>query len=143
MSFKLITTKNTRDIRAVKRAVSLATTVDALYFNNITTGSIQLAVAATTANQVLYKANETTTASTNPFSGTIVSKEDEFIVDTDNNSNVAHNGQRMVLGATGLTLTNTGVDVATTTYAIGITGVFVQLDVVGAAADKKIIARRV
>lgn len=137
MSFKLITPKNTRDVRNVKRAGSLATTVDALYFNSITTGSIQLAVAATTANQVLYKANETTTASTNPFSATIVSKDDEFIVDTENNSNAAHNGQRMILGATGLTLNNTGTDVS------GVTGVFVQLDVVGAAADKKIIARRV
>ena len=137
MAFKLITPKNTRDVRAVKRAGSIATTVDALYFNSITTGSIQLAVAATTANQVLYKANETTTASTNPFSATIVSKDDEFIVDTDNNSNAAHNGQRMILGTTGLTLNNTGTDVS------GVTGVFVQLDVVGAAADKKIVARRV
>lgn len=137
MSFKLTTPKNTRDIRSVKRAGSVATTVDALYFNSITTGSIQLAVAATTANQVLYKANETLAAGTTPFSATIVSKEDEFIVDTDNNSNAAHNGQRMIVGTTGVTLTNTGTDVA------GVTGVFVQLDVVGAAADKKIIARRV
>lgn len=137
MAFKLITPKNTRDIRAVKRAGSLATTVDALYFNSVTTGSIQLAVAATTANQVLYKANETTTASTNPFSATIVSKDDEFLVDTVNNSNAAHNGQRMILGTDGLTLNNTGTDVS------GVTGVFVQLDVVGVNTDKKIIARRV
>lgn len=137
MSFKLITPKNTRDIRSVKRASSIATTADALYFNSITTGAIQLAVAATTANQVLYKANETTAAGTTPFSATIVSREDEFIVDTENNSNAAHNGQRMILGTTGLTLNNTGTDVP------GTTGVFVQLDVVGAAADKKIIARRV
>ena len=72
MSFKLITPKNTRDIRSVKRAGSVAITLDALYFNSITTGSIQLAVAATTANQVLYKANETLAAGTTPFSGTLV-----------------------------------------------------------------------
>lgn len=137
MAFKLITPKNTRDVRAVKRASAIATTVDALYFNSITTGAIQLAVAATTSNQVLYKANETTASGTTPFSATIVSKDDEFIVDTENNSNAAHNGQRMILGTTGLTLNNTGTDVP------GTTGVFVQLDVVGAAADKKIIARRV
>ena len=137
MSFKLITPKNSRDIRSVKRAGSVATTKDALYFNSITTGSIQLAVAATTANQVLYKANETLAAGTTPFSATIVSREDELLVDTDNNSNAAHNGQRVIVGTTGLTLTNTGTDVP------GVTGVFVQLDVVGAAADKKIIARRV
>jgi len=137
MSFKLISPKNTRDLRAVKRAGALATTVDALYFNSITTGSLQLAGVATTANQVLYKANETTASGTTPFSATIVSREDEFLVDTTANSNAAHNGQRMIVDATGLLLTNTGTDVP------GVTGVFVQLDVVGVAADKKIIARRV
>jgi hypothetical protein len=137
MAFKLITPKNTRDVRAVKRASSLATTVGALYFNSITTGALQVAGAATTANQVLYLANETTTASTTPFSGVITSKEDEFLVDTVNNSNAAHNGQRMILDATGLLLNNTGTDVP------GTTGVFQQIDVVGAAADKKILARRV
>lgn len=137
MSFKLTTVKNTRDMRAVKRAGSLATTKDALYFNSVTTGSIQLAVAATTANTVIYLANETTAASTSPFSGTVTAVGDEFIVDTDNNSNASHNGQRMIVGTTGLTLNNTGTDVA------GVTGVFAQVDVVGAAADKKIIAQRV
>lgn len=137
MAFKLITPKNTRDIRSVKRASSIATTAGALYFNSITTGAIQVAGAATTANQVLFLANETTTASTSPFSAVIASKEDEFLVDVDNNSNAAHNGQRMILNATGASLTNTGTDVA------GVTGVFVQLDVVGVNTDKKIIARRV
>jgi len=137
MSFKLTTVKNTRDMRAVKRAGSLATTKDALYFNSITTGSIQLAGVATTANQVIYLANETTVASTSPFSGTITERGDEFIVDTTANSNAAHNGQRMIVDATGLLLTNTGTDVP------GVTGVFVQLDIIGAVADRKIIARRV
>jgi hypothetical protein len=137
MSFKLITPKNTRDVRALKRSSSIASTANALYFQSITTGNAQLAVAATTANQVLFLANETTAASTQPFSATVVSKEDEFLVDTVNNSNTAHNGQRMILGTDGLTLNNTGTDVP------GTTGVFVQLDVVGAAADRKIIARRV
>lgn len=137
MAFKLTTPKTTRDIRAVKRASSIATTAGALYFNSITTGAIQVAGAATTANQVLYLANETTTASTSPFSAVILSKEDEVLVDTVNNSNAAHNGQRMILDATGLLLNNTGTDVS------GTTGVFVQLDVVGAASDKKVLARRV
>ena len=137
MSFKLTTVKNTRDMKAVKRAGSLATTKDALYFNSITTGSIQLAGVATTANQVIYLANETTVASTSPFSATVTAVGDEFVVDTVNNSNAAHNGQRMIVDATGLLLTNTGTDVP------GVTGVFVQLDIIGAVADKKIIARRV
>jgi len=138
MAFTLRTPKNTRDVRLVNKPVSaVATTAGALYFNSITTGAIQLAGVATTANQVIYLANETTASNQLPFSATITSKEDEFIVDTVNNSNVAHNGQRMIVTATGLTLTNTGTDVP------GTTGVFQQVDVVGAAADKKIIARRV
>jgi hypothetical protein len=137
MSFKLTTPKNTRDIRAVKRVGSVATTAGALYTLPVAGGALAVAGAATTQTTVLFLANETTTASTNPFSGTVVSKEDEFIVDTDNNSNVAHNGQRMILNASGLTVTNTGIDVA------GATGIFQQLDVVGVAADKKILVRKV
>ena len=136
MAFKLTTPKNTRDVRSVTRS-SLATTTGALYFPSITTGALQLAVAATTANQVLYVSNETLVSGSTPVSMTVVSKEDEFLVDTVNNSNAAHNGQRMILDATGLLLNNTG------TYVPGVTGVFVQLAVVGAAADRKIIARRV
>lgn len=136
MSFKLTTPKNTRDVRSITRS-SLATTAGALYFPSITTGATQLAVAATTANQTLYVANETLASGSTNFSATVVSREDEFLVDTDNNSNAAHNGQRMIVGTTGLTLTNTGTDVA------GTTGVFVQLSVVGAASDKKVLARRV
>jgi len=136
MSFKLTTIKNTRDVRSVGRS-SLATTTGSLYFNALSGGALQLAVAATTANQVLYVSNETLASGSTPVSMTVCSKEDEYLVDTDNNSNASHNGQRMVIGAGGATLTNTGTDVT------GTTGVFVQLAVVGAASDKKILARRV
>lgn len=136
MSFKLITPKNTRDVRSVGRS-SLATTAGVLYFNSITTGALQVAGVATTANQTLYLANETLASGSTPFSATVCSKEDEYLVDVDNNSNAAHNGQRMILNASGASLTNTGTDVP------GTTGVFVQLAVVGATTDKKILARRV
>jgi len=67
MSFTLITPKNTRDVRSVGRS-SLATTTGSLYFNALSGGALQLAVAATTANQVLYVSNETLACSTTRYS---------------------------------------------------------------------------
>lgn len=135
MSFKLQTIKNTRDVQAVKRASAVATTAGKLYQFSVTTGAAEAAAAATTATQILFLANETTASGTTPFSATVVATGDVFLVDTTNNSNSAHNGQRMVLNATGDGLNNTGTDAAA--------GPFEQVDVVGAAADKKILARKV
>lgn len=137
MSFKLTTIKNTRDLKATKRASALATTQNFLYTFSLTTGALEVAGAATTNTQLLFLANETLASGTTPVSTTIVASGDEFLVDTVNNSNAAHNGQRMILNATGDKLNNTGTDVT------GTTGVFVQVDVVGAAADRKILARHV
>lgn len=136
MSFKLITPKNTRDVRLVGRS-SLATTTGSLYFNALSGGALQLAVAATTQTQVLYVSNETSASASTPVSMTVASKEDEFLVDTANNTATTHNGQRMGISADGSTLNNTGTDVT------GNTGVFVQLAIVGATSARKIIARRV
>jgi 2-methylcitrate dehydratase PrpD len=58
---------------------------------------------------------------------------DVWIADSTNNSNVAHNGQEMVIGANGGIVNNTG----TTDTA----GVVQQVGVYGAAADKKILVR--
>jgi hypothetical protein len=60
-----------------------------------------------------------------------ITEHDEYIVDTTNNSNVAHNYQRMVL-TDASTVNNTGTDSAADT------AVFCQLETVGAASDKKI-----
>lgn len=57
--------------------------------------------------------------------------KDVWIADSTNNSNAAHNGQLMVLGANGGIVNNTG-----TTNAAGIVQ---QVGVYGAAADKKIL----
>jgi hypothetical protein len=59
-------------------------------------------------------------------------ENDTYIADTTNNSNAAHTNQRMIL-TDSATVNNTGTDDAN--------GVVEQLDVVGAAADKKIIVR--
>lgn len=56
---------------------------------------------------------------------------DTFIMDSTNNSNVAHNGQAMILGANAHTANNTG-----TTSAVGVVK---QVGTFGATTDKKII----
>lgn len=137
MSFKLTTPKNTRVGEDKTKATNLATTAGVLYQNSVTTGALEAAGASTVATQILWVANESITAgeALAKVSALRVGLGDVFLVDTANNSNSAHNGQRMVLSAGGATLNNTGTDSAT--------GVFQQLDVVGAAADKKILAVRV
>lgn len=64
-----------------------------------------------------------------PFIDT--SENDVWIADSTNNSNAAHNGQRMVLGANGGIVNNTGTDAAA--------GVVKQVGVYGDASDKKIL----
>jgi hypothetical protein len=137
--FNLQTPKNTRVAEKVPKASSLVTTKGALYFYSLTTGLLQLAGVATTSNQSLYRANETIAAADARVDVHClqVNLGDRFLVDTVNNTNVNMNGQRMILDATGLLLTNTGTDVS------GVTGVFQQIAPCGVAADKKILAERV
>ncbi len=136
MAFNLLTPTNTIDAQDKVKPSALATTKGALYIDSLTTGALVVADAATTANQTLWLANETITsgeARTTVHAYRLINRlSDIFLVDTINNSNAAHNGQRMVLGATGLTLNNTGTDAAA--------GVFQQLVPVGPAADRKILA---
>lgn len=139
MSFNLTTPKNTRSYSKVAKASALVTTKGALYFYSLTTVLLQLAGVATTSNQSLFRASETLAAADarTDVHALEVYPGDIFIADTTANTNVNMNGQRMILDATGLLLTNTGTDVA------GTTGVFTQIGVVGAAADRKILAERV
>lgn len=60
-------------------------------------------------------------------------QNDVWLVDSTNNSNAAHNGQKMVLGANGGIVNNTGTTSAT--------GIVQQVDVYGQASDKKILVR--
>lgn len=60
-------------------------------------------------------------------------EKDVWIADSTNNSDAAHNGQDMILGANGGIVNNTG-----TTSAVGVVK---QVGVYGAAADKKILVR--
>ncbi len=58
-------------------------------------------------------------------------EHDVWIADSTNNSDAAHNGQDMILGANAGIVNNTG-----TTSAVGVVK---QVGVYGAAADKKIL----
>jgi len=60
-----------------------------------------------------------------------INENQQFIADTVNNSNVSHNGQRMILNATGDKANNTGTDSAV--------GVVRQVGVVGAPSQKQIM----
>ncbi len=62
-----------------------------------------------------------------------VFQNDVWIVDSTNNSNAAHNGQDMILGASAGIVNNTG-----TTSAVGVVK---QVGVYGATTDKKILVR--
>ncbi len=57
--------------------------------------------------------------------------KDVWIADSTNNSNAAHNGQDMILGANAGIVNNTG-----TTSAVGVVK---QVGVYGATTDKKIL----
>lgn len=60
-------------------------------------------------------------------------QNDVWVADSTNNSNAAHNGQKMVLGANGGIVNNTGTTSAT--------GIVQQVGVYGSASDKKILVR--
>lgn len=62
-----------------------------------------------------------------------VFQNDVWLVDSTNNSNASHNGQKMVLGANGGIVNNTGTTSAT--------GIVQQVGVYGATTDKKILVR--
>lgn len=102
---------------------------------NLSTGALESTTTTTTQTEAIFAVlNSVTSGATVSLQAT--DKTTVYVVDTANNSNSAHNGQRMIITAGGLTLTNTGTDVS------GATGMFAQIGTVGAAADKKILALR-
>ncbi|RTL04144.1 hypothetical protein EKK58_11185 [Candidatus Dependentiae bacterium] len=117
---------------------ALSVTAGQLIKANLSTGALESCTTTTTQNEAVFRVvNTASVAASATFDVVPVGKDASvFIVDTANNSNAAHNGQRMIITAGGLTLTNTGTDVS------GSTGMFAQIGVVGAAADKKILAVR-
>lgn len=99
------------------------------------TGLAVLGTSAATRATVIGVANGSIAAADALTQVSVIEpfEKDVWLVDSTNNSNAAHNGQDMILGANGGIVNNTG-----TTSAVGIVK---QVGVYGAAADKKILVR--
>lgn len=123
----------TRSIISVAKAT--ATLITNGYVVVWDTGLAVLGTSAATRATVIGVANGTVAvADAQAFCSVIEPFEkDVWLVDSTNNSNAAHNGQDMILGANGGIVNNTG-----TTSAVGIVK---QVGVYGATTDKKILVR--
>lgn len=93
-----------------------------------------LATSSSSAEDLAGVAVEAATSSDTSVLAQRISADDEYIVDTTNNSTTASNYERMVLTDENA-VNNTGTD-STSDAAV-----FMQLAPVGAAADKKIRGR--
>jgi len=126
--------KNTRELVKLDKLTGTVITKNQILAKNVSNGKVIPATSSTVRSEIMGIANETIAAADAllQVEAIIVSNDDTFIADTTNNSNTAHNYQRMVL-TDSLTVNNTGTDSAS--------GVVEQIGVYGAAADKKIIVR--
>lgn len=134
MSFIQAVIKNpTRSL--VLAAKASATLITNGYVVVWDTGLAVLGTSAATRATVIGVANGTVTVADALTQCSVIEpfEKDVWIADSTNNSNAAHNGQDMILGANGGIVNNTG-----TTSAVGIVK---QVGVYGAAADKKILVR--
>lgn len=137
MAIKLAVPLNSVNNKNLDKAAALVTLKGGLVNISLTTGLLEVAGVATGPNQVVWIANENIAAADARTSvlGTEARKGDQFLADTVANSSAVHNGQRMLLNATGFLLNNSGTDAPA--------GVFEQISVVGAPADRKIIVSKV
>lgn len=132
MSFIQAIIKNpTRSITMQNKASGTATISGLLY--DLVAGLLVAATSSSTRATLCGVANQSISAGDaltqcpvfDPYT------QDVWIADSTNNSNTAHNGQDMILGASAGIVNNTG-----TTSAVGVVR---QVGTYGAAADKKIL----
>ena len=130
---KQATIKNTRQLAETNKATGTVTTLGEILM--MTSGLAVPATSSTVKADLLGVCNQTISAADALLrvSYIVPSDEDTFIFSTTNNSNVLHNGQAMVLGASSTLVNNTGTTSAT--------GIVQQVEPYGAAADKLIIGR--
>ena len=130
MAFKRI---KGSDRGMIKRAISsTAFAVGDLVQYSRTGAVVETASATTEMDNLAGVVAEATTTSDTYVLLQRIMPGDVYQVGTINNSNAAHNYQRMIWGAAH-TVNNTGTDVT------GDTGIFMQTGVVGATTDKKIV----
>lgn len=113
------------------KATSTATTSGLLY--DLVAGELAAATSSSTVATLAGVANQTIGAGESLAQCPILKldENDVWLVDSTNNSDVAHNGQYMVVGANAGVINNTGTTDPN--------GVVKQVGVFGAAADKKIL----
>lgn len=123
----------TRSLKVVPKASGTAITNG--YVLEWATGLAILGGSSTTRPNVIGVANGAISAGDALTQASVIEpfEKDVWLVDSTNNSNAAHNGQLMVLGANGGIVNNTG-----TTDAAGIVQ---QVGVYGATGDKKILVQ--
>ena len=130
---KQATIKNTRQLREDNKASATVLTLGEIL--DLTAGLAVPATSSSTRATILGVCNQTIAAADalTRVSYIVPSDEDTFIFPTTNNSNAAHNGQDMILGASSSIVYYTCV-----TSAVGVVR---QVEPYGAAADKLIIGR--
>jgi hypothetical protein len=134
MTFIQAVIKNpTRSLMDVPKGSSVVMTKG--YVLAWASGLAVLATSSTVVADVIGVCNKTIAAADAETLVPVIEafQNDVWIADSTNNSNAAHNGQKMVLGANGGIVNNTGTTSAT--------GIVQQVGVYGAAADKKILVR--
>lgn len=133
MAFYHVTSANGRFGASPAKASNQAISNGQVLVYNVSTGNVIPADNTTTFDAVEFVSTEAITAGQALTRVHVlkVSENDQFIADTVNNTSSAHNGQRMILDATGLLANNTGTDSAV--------GVVRQLGVIGSASNKQIL----
>lgn len=128
-----VTSANGRFGKEVPKDATTVTLKGQVLIWDVTAGEVVPADASTTFDETMYLSTEAIAAADarTKVHTLKIEEADQFIADTVNNSNVAHNGQKMILNATGNIVNNTGTDSAV--------GVVRQVGVVGAPADKQIL----
>ena len=133
MSFLQPRIKNTRDIEPLDIAAATVTTKGSLAART-SSGLVILATSASTRADLEGVFNQSLGASDTEVQvpAIMIDPQDTWIADLENNSNAAHNYQRMIL-TDAATVNNTGTDSAS--------GVVVQVEPYGPAANKQAIVR--
>lgn len=123
----------TRSLMEVPKGTSTVMTKG--YVLAWSSGLAILATSSTVVADVIGVCNQTISAAEALAIVPVIEafQNDVWIADSTNNSDASHNGQKMVLGANGGIVNNTGTTSAT--------GIVQQVGVYGAAADKKILVR--
>ena len=133
MAFYLVTSAHTRFGKDRPKATSQAILDGQVLGWDVTAGKVIPLSNTSTFDQALFVSTEAITAgqalgSVHTFK---IGENMQYIADTVNNSNEAHNGQRMILNSTGVLANNTGTDSAV--------GVVRQVGVVGPASQRQIM----